>query len=327
MQTIKTAGVWAAALLLTFATATFETATFAAEDDKNTITDPAKAGPDFEVQGEYLGKVNEKVAGAQVVALGDSKFDVVLFYGGLPGNGWKRGDKQDTGSGATDGSATSFTTKSGLKIDLKEGIMQVRDSSDAAVGQLKKVDRKSATLGAKPPKGAIVLFDGKNADLWENGQVTPDGYLMANTSCKELIDGGTIHLEFRTPFKPYARGQGRGNSGVYIYGIYECQVLDSFGLDGADNECGGIYKASKPAVNMCFPPLAWQTYDIDFTPPGEENGKATPAVVTIKHNGVVIHDKLQLPQPTPGGKKRGYLYLQGHGNPVVYRNIWAVPAK
>ena len=101
-------------------------------------------------------------------------------------------------------------------------------------------------------------------------------------------------------------------------------MLDSFGLDGKDNECGGIYKNSKPAVNMCLPPLSWQTYDIDFTGPTEKDGKKVHTRVTIKHNGVVIHDNLELPKGTPGGKKLGFTYLQGHGNPVVYRNIWMV---
>ncbi len=315
-----------AAMLTAVALATLPFAACAADKEQG-ITDSAKAGPDFAVQGEYIGKVNGQAQGAQVIALGDGKFDLVLFAGGLPGEGWKRGDAQQKGTGATSGSSTLFEINGGNKAEFEGSVLLVRDSSGKNIGQLKKVHRKSETLGAKPPKGAVVLFDGSSTDHWENGHLSDDGYLMAGTSCKELIDGGTIHVEFRTPFKPHARGQGRGNSGVYIYGIYECQVLDSFGLDGADNECGGIYKASKPAVNMCFPPLAWQTYDIEFTAPGEKNGKATPAVVSIKHNGVVIHENLKLPQPTPGGKNRGYLYLQGHGNPVAFRNIWAVPAK
>jgi hypothetical protein len=139
-----------------------------------------------------------------------------------------------------------------------------------------------------------------------------------------------LHIEFRTPFMPAARGQGRGNSGVYIQGRYECQVLDSFGLEGEDNECGGIYSISKPAVNMCFPPLSWQTYDIDFVAArydGQGN-KTKNARVTIKHNGVVIHKDLELTHGTPGRHPEGpepeSIFLQDHGNPVVFRNIWVV---
>jgi hypothetical protein len=101
-------------------------------------------------------------------------------------------------------------------------------------------------------------------------------------------------------------------------------------LEGEDNECGGIYSMAKPAVNMCFPPLAWQTYDIDFTAArfDEDGNKMKNARVTIKHNGVVIHDDLELPHGTPGrypeGPEPQGLFLQDHGNPVVFRNIWVV---
>ena len=109
------------------------------------------------------------------------------------------------------------------------------------------------------------------------------------------------------------------------------QVLDSFGLKGENNECGGIYTLAKPALNMCYPPLAWQTYDIDFIAAKYDDGgkKTKNAVVTIKHNGVAIHENLELKEPTPGNGKPedasgGPLQLQGHGNPVFYRNIWVV---
>jgi hypothetical protein len=106
-------------------------------------------------------------------------------------------------------------------------------------------------------------------------------------------------------------------------------VLDSFGLEGKDNECGGIYSISPPAVNACFPPLTWQTYDIEFKAAvWEGDRKVTNARTTIKHNGIVIHDDRELPHGTPGklNEEAGPapLYLQGHGNPVVYRNIWVV---
>ena len=131
------------------------------------------------------------------------------------------------------------------------------------------------------------------------------------------------------PYRPDARGQGRGNSGVYMVDHYELQVLDSFGLKGENNECGGIYSKHKPRVNMCFPPLSWQTYDIDYTA-AEFDGdkKVKNARCTIKHNGITIHDDLELPKGTPGRHEEGpgpdSIYMQDHGNPVVYRNIWVI---
>jgi hypothetical protein len=204
------------------------------------------------------------------------------------------------------------------------------------VGELKKVVRKSSTLGAKPPQGATVLFDGSTADNFKNGKIVEvDGEkVLAATNPESLKTFGdhSFHIEFRTPFMPKARGQGRGNSGVYLQGRYECQVLDSFGLEGKNNECGGIYTVAEPIVNMCFPPLSWQTYDVDFKAAryNDKGEKIENARTTIKHNGVVIHDNLEL-KPTPGHRPEGpgpeHLYMQDHGNPVVFRNIWVVEKK
>ncbi|MDP6359012.1 MAG: DUF1080 domain-containing protein, partial [Planctomycetota bacterium] len=125
-----------------------------------------------------------------------------------------------------------------------------------------------------------------------------------------------------------ARGQGRGNSGFYQVDHYEVQVLDSFGLEGKNNECGGIYKNADPKVNMCFPPLTWQTYDVDFTNAVVVNGKKEKkAVITLRHNGVIVHDNVEVRGPTGGSRREpegtpGPIKFQGHGNPLQYRNIW-----
>ena len=124
-----------------------------------------------------------------------------------------------------------------------------------------------------------------------------------------------------------------GEISGFIQGRYEVQILDSFGLEGKSNECGGIYSISEPIVNMCFPPLSWQTYGYDFTSAVYDDAgkKIVNASVTLRHNGVVIHDKLELSKGTPGkhpeGPGPGLLYLQGHGNPVVFRNIWVIEKK
>jgi hypothetical protein len=129
---------------------------------------------------------------------------------------------------------------------------------------------------------------------------------------------------------PLARGQARGNSGVYIQKRYEVQILDSFGLRGADNECGGLYKQRAPLLNMSFPPLIWQTYDIDFTAARfDAAGKKTAnARITVRQNGVVIHDNIEITAKTGGGSVEGPdplpIKLQDHGNLVHFRNIWIV---
>jgi hypothetical protein len=288
-----------------------------------TFTDPQAAGQTYQMQGEYEGEVEDKKSGAQVIALGEGRFRLVGYPGGLPGAGWKRGDDRKQREGELDGNTIAFKGDT-WTATLSDGTITVIDEDGSALGELKKVARKSPTLGAKPPEGAKVLFDGKSAEHFQGGKVSPDGFLMAGCTSKQKLGGGTLHVEFRTPFMPEARGQGRGNSGVYINGQYECQVLDSFGLEGEDNECGGIYSIAKPDVNMCLPPLQWQTYDIEFTPAkmNDAGEKTEDPRVTIRHNGVVIHDDLALPRITPGGVEAGYLHLQDHGNPVVFRNIW-----
>src|SRR5687768_10045162 len=138
-------------------------ASLAAADDKNpAYTDAKQAGPDFAVQGEYRGQLGEDEWGAQVIALGDGKFDVVGFQGGLPGDGWKRGDKSSTGTGETKGETTELKGETWTG-QIKDGVFTISHEGEK-VGELKRVERKSPTLGAKPPQGATVLFDGTSAD-------------------------------------------------------------------------------------------------------------------------------------------------------------------
>lgn len=300
------------------------------------ITDPAKADADFAYQGEYVGEVkgeNGNIAfGIQVIALGKGKFHAVAYHGGLPGQGWDKSEKIEADGELKDGAVT-------LKSDLgsaviKDGSLAISDKDGNAVGTLKKVMRESPTLGAKPPEGAVVLFDGSNADEWQNGKIE-DGLLCQGVTSNKKFGSHKLHIEFRLPYAPEARGQGRGNSGLYLQGRYEVQMLDSFGLKGEQNECGGIYSVGAPSVNMCLPPLAWQTYDVDYTAGEYKDGKVVKNPrVTVRHNGVVIHDNIELPgernttaAPIKAGPEPGPVYLQDHGNPVRYRNIWVVETK
>lgn len=295
-------------------------------------TDPAQAGPDYRIQGEYTGRAGDRRLGAQVIALGNQQFEAVMLPGGLPGRGWD-GKTRIRVPGRTDGDVTRFEmTGSRWKAEIREGVLS-GETEDGSRFRLRRVERKNPTLGAKAPAGAVVLFDGSNADAWQNGRVTPDSLLQVGTRTKQSFGDFSLHFEFRTPFQPTARGQGRGNSGLYVQDRYELQILDSFGLEGKNNECGGLYTLKAPDVNMCLPPLAWQTYDIDFEAARFDaaGNKTKNAVITVRHNGVVIHDRVELPGSSPGGRKEdatgGPFQIQNHGNPVHVRNVWIVEKK
>jgi len=309
------------------------TATAAADE---VYVDPEDTPASYDLQGEYSGEIvdenGEKVKyGGQIIALGDGKFLGVGYHGGLPGDGWEQKERVLTEGKLADGVVTFTVPDGGRVAELKDGAITVFDAEGKKKGQLKKVERESPTLGKKPPKGAVVLFDGTSADAFKGGQMTDDGLLKQGVTSKQKFGKHKIHIEFRTPFRPKARGQGRGNSGFYAQGRYEVQILDSFGLEGKDNECGGIYEIASPKVNMCYPPLRWQTYDVEFTPAKFDGGKKVAnARMTVHHNGVLIHDDLELPRstrasPVKEGPEPGPVYLQNHGNPVRFKNIWVVP--
>ncbi len=294
----------------------------------DTFLDPDKAGPDFAVQGEYDGKLADKdKLGAQVVAQGKGKFNVVFFPGGLPGDGW---------DGKTRVKATARTEDEKTTVEGQGWTGQVADgkltgkNGDGLAFTLTRVVRKSSTERARPPEGATVLFDGSGVGEWKDGKLVEDKLLAQGPTTKKGFKDFKLHVEFRLPFRPLVRGQNRGNSGVYLQKRYEIQILDSFGLEPKPNECAAVYTQTAPSVNVSYPPLSWQTFDIDFTAARFDAAgkKIAGAVVTVIHNGVKVQDAVEIKGSTGHGEPEadtpGPIYLQNHNNPVYFRNIWIV---
>ena len=197
------------------------------------------------------------------------------------------------------------------------------------------------------PTGAVVLFDGKTADAWTKkdgkGKVEwkiADGAMEGVKGHGDIVTkekfGGKfkLHVEFRVPYEPGNNGQGRGNSGVYLQGRYEVQILDSYGLKSGKNDCAAIYDIFPPKENVCKAPTVWQSYDIEFAAPVFADGKKTePTRMTVIHNGVKVHDDVKVEKDNTtagmGGdpSKPGPILLQDHGHPVQFRNIWLLPLK
>ncbi|MBT6158069.1 MAG: DUF1080 domain-containing protein [Planctomycetaceae bacterium] len=308
----------------------------AQDKKKQAATDISQVDEDYALQGEYFGQARTAANGSwrtgyvglQVVALGDGKFDAVLYTGGLPGAGWNRRDKQQL-SGMREGD--SLRLQDGpFTIDVNGRRAEISYEGQSANSRIDKILRISPTVGNRPSHNATVLFDGTNTDLFKNGRMTENGLLMEGADTRDAYRDFTLHLEFRLPYMPHARGQGRSNSGVYLQSRYEVQILDSFGLEGVHNECGGLYKQRPPAVNMCYPPLRWQTYDLTLTSAKfDKSGKKIKnARLTVRHNGELIHDDVELKNKTGAGRPEGPealpTKLQNHGNPVRFRNIWLV---
>lgn len=193
-----------------------------------------------------------------------------------------------------------------------------------------------------PPPDAVVLFDGQDCSQWVmTGSKEPCKWPVADGAMTSMegdvmttaeFADAQIHVEFMTPVHPDAQGHGHGNSGVYVQGSFEIQVLDSFGVEQPGlGDCGAIYGQYRPAVNACLKPGEWQSYDIYFRAPRySENGKLrSMARISVLHNGIWIHDNVEI-DTTPGGVERdvtkpGPLMLQYHGSNVRFRNIWLRP--
>jgi hypothetical protein len=242
-----------------------------AQKSKEVWTDPADPTlpVDFKIQGEY---VSDNL-GVQIIALGKGTFQAVICPGGLPGAGWD-GKSKSLMAGKLDGEMAKFEPASGKRKYLAQnpdefsatakfppvgqaeytgsanGSVLKLSSADGKSMELKKTTRMSSTLGAKAPEGALVLFDGTNHDAWDGGRVDEKNNILFNEGhdirTKKKFNNYTAHVEFLLPYRPDARGQGRGNSGFYQVDMYEVQILDSFGLDGLNNECSGVYSMIAP---------------------------------------------------------------------------------
>jgi len=299
-----------------------------------------------DVQGLYEGTRTDSSGShkfeARVVALGKGAYKVFVREAGAAVVNAVVKVELD---GKTEGEAVTFSGKS----DAGDWVASYADGGIAgACGKdgkvaMKHIVRVSATMGAKCPAGAVVLIDGKNfnevvAKPGKDGKpqewkVAADGGVMVakgGINSKRSFDGSfKMHVEFKSPLMPEARGQGRANSGCFMPNGDEVQVLDSFGMTTyTGGGCGGIYKYKDPDAFDEFslasaPPGQWQTYDIAYAVETKDSKPAGKPVITVLHNGIKIHDKFQLHMDA----KPGPFQFQDHGNPVQYRNIWVLPIK
>ncbi len=304
---------------------------------------PEAAGPFMgDWSGQWLsGEEKHPEIAAQIIALGGNAYQIVLLptlYARVPPFAVLH----------------AVASEDALRFDNSVYFGEIsggkftggRRGEDAGVFELKPYALVSPTMGAPAPPEALRLFDGTSLDHWEQVRaknawdILENGILQANPATpylesKHQFRDCRLHLEFRTPFLPEEREQDRGNSGVFLQHYYEIQILDSYGLPGYWNDCGSIYRISAPYVNMCLPPLQWQTYDIEFRGArfGEQGELLEKARITVLHNGVAVQKDHEIPRGTSGDAKKppvpppavpGALRLQSHKNHVQFRNIWVV---
>ncbi|MDA9777259.1 DUF1080 domain-containing protein [Rubripirellula sp.] len=289
--------------------------------------------PNFPLMGEFVGDIQSdaestRPLGLQIRHIGHGSFEAVSFLGGLPGQeGHESKPMKMIGQRSED-----FVVLSGgpWAIFVEKDHCLLLNRKGEQVGKLSRIHRVSPTLGAPAPENATVLFDGSNVDHFTNAQISEDGLLMEGADIKPMFQDFNLHVEFRIPYMPQAQGQSRGNSGLYLQSRYECQVLDSFALEPVFDGLGALYRFKVPDLNMAFPPLQWQTYDIHFTAPrwAADGTKIRDAHITSWVNGVKVQDNVALPNKTGAGKPEEPLLLpiriQDHGDPVRFRNVWIV---
>lgn len=315
--------------------------------------EPTAGSPDaadFAVQGEYVGTIDESGQrqryGVRVAITPTAgEFKAIAFRGGLPGDGWDRKftdpkiPRLAEWTGQTRDGRTVFPRFLAGSAALGDGVLTVLSAEGAKIGELKRIVRHSPTLGAKPPAGALVLFDGSSLDhfLPPRAKISEDRLLMVGARTKRSFTDFFLHVEFRAPYL-----RSPGHSAVFLQNSYHLAVAGrSFGAGSmSDLGCGGIRWVRAPDENMCLPPLTWQTFDIDYTAARFDSAGQVvqKPVVTVRHNGVVIHDRVELPDKPPvyrgGGTdplspQGGPLQFQSHADDrhYFYRNIWIVEKK
>jgi hypothetical protein len=303
--------------------------------------------------------------GAWVVSRGTSKFDVILLPGGLldltkaatgaadPNGGWDGKTRYSASNVTLSGTTFSATITGGgtsYVLTTITGTGAARTLNGTAGGSAFALTRKtgvngaggerqSPTLGLRPEgktwsTGFQSWFvDGNKAasadattDLakWKNRdngvQLKHGNFLFRGVQSAASHTTCFLHIEFRSPFMPTATGQNRGNSGIYLRGMHEQQVLDSFGSTGLNDDFGAVYKIKVPSVIAALPPLTWHTYDIYYTA-----GSGTNGTFTTYANGVLVQENTPVSVVTEAGFNGTTLYLQNHGNEVIFNNIWMIP--
>jgi hypothetical protein len=298
------------------------------------MTDPPENDWDYALMGEFIGliQIDKELfspLGLQLRPLGPANFEAVQFIGGLPGQEGYQAEQILQLSGRR---FEEYMTLTGgpWVIIVEQSHCLVLDRHGKLLGRLERIERGSPTMGARPPTGATVLFDGSNLDQFVKARITDDGWLMAGADLLPMFQDFNLHVEFRLPYMPNSDDQARGNSGCYLQSRYEVQILDSFAQLPKFNGAASLYRMKAPEMNMSFPPLVWQTYDIMFTAPrwGSDGSKLRSAHITVWHNGVKVHDNQEIPGKTGAGREEEPTLLpirfQDHRDPVVFRNIWII---